>query len=93
MVNIIRDREDLTRGLYPGKGENPSTAQGGGKPKTDFYCAVAKEFFTGHDTYGAAYRADRDKVAATTGKKRKEAVKELKKWGLKVKNRLRECVH
>ncbi|KAJ3713437.1 hypothetical protein C8R42DRAFT_545841, partial [Lentinula raphanica] len=45
LVNSILDNYKVKIGLYPGPGQHASTKNGGGKPKTDHYFALAEALF------------------------------------------------
>jgi hypothetical protein len=65
----------IKQGLFPSPGANVSTAEGGGKPKTDHHYALAVALFAEHDTYQIAFNL-------ATQPKQKAA------WGKKIKNHL-----
>ena len=46
LLSEVEDNREIRQGLYPGTGANASTANGGGKPKTDFYWKLALHLFT-----------------------------------------------
>ena len=45
LLNVVEDDPEIRQGLYPGTGANVSTANGGGKPKTDFNTQGSRAFF------------------------------------------------
>ena len=80
LIAAIEENITIKRGLYPPPGGNPSTANGGGKAKTDHYAELAKLLFTHHEKSGAAFApalAD---------------VKLMAQWGTKIKNRVKQYV-
>ncbi|EKM58903.1 uncharacterized protein PHACADRAFT_85896, partial [Phanerochaete carnosa HHB-10118-sp] len=77
--------------LYPPPSAHISTQQGDGKTKIEFFCLVANDFFLSHSIYGPTYRALKEKCEkATSAKERRAAQQVLKKWGFKIKNRMRD---
>ena len=78
LLNEVEDNPEIRQGLYPGTGANASTANGGGKPKTDFYWQLAVHLFADHEEYGGLLAT----AQQSTTKKDRES------WVLKVKNQL-----
>ena len=79
---MVEDDREIRQGLYPGTGANVSTANGGGKPKTEFYWQLATHLFTDHDDDGALFANTRQ----SSTKKAREP------WILKIKNQLSRFV-
>lgn len=61
LINAIRDDPSIRNGLYPKPGQNASTAQGGGKPKTEFYFALAIIMFKEHPAFNVEKMASVEK--------------------------------
>ena len=57
LVTAITDNTDIKNGLFPRPGANASTANGGGKRKTDHLYEVACEVFADHPTHSEAFAA------------------------------------
>ncbi len=76
LVSALEDDKDIREKLFPPIGSNPSTQDGGGKPKTDFQYALAVAVFADHPIYGSMFAKAGSAV-------------EKKGWALKIKNRLR----
>jgi len=53
LLNAVEDDPEIRQGLYPGTGANVSTANGGGKPKTDFFWQLAVHLFSDNEEYAA----------------------------------------
>lgn len=83
LLNAVEDDPEIRQGLYPGTGANASTANGSGKPKTEFYWQLATHLFGGHDEYGALFAG----AQWSSTKKAREP------WVLKVKNQLNRFVY
>lgn len=79
LLSQIGDDPTIREGLFPGCGSTPSTADGGGKKKTEFHAMLADLLFHDHLVYGAAY------ASAVTAKEK--AV-----WATKIKNRLKRYI-
>ncbi|RPD52273.1 hypothetical protein L226DRAFT_466837, partial [Lentinus tigrinus ALCF2SS1-7] len=77
LISAVEDNSDIKQALYPSPGGHPSTANGGGKAKTDHHAQLAKILFQEHEKYGAAF------APALTD------AKVLAAWGMKIKNRLK----
>ncbi|KAA1470051.1 hypothetical protein DENSPDRAFT_669018 [Dentipellis sp. KUC8613] len=75
IITAIEDDEKIRSGLFPGPGKTPSTANGGGKAKTDWYYQIAEKTFKDHEEYSEPF-------AKATSAKAKA------KWSEKIKNRL-----
>ena len=82
LLGTVEDDPEIRQGLYPGTGANASTANGGGKPKTEFYWQLATHLFADHEEYGAPF----SDALNTTSKKAQDP------WVLKVKNQLNRFV-
>ncbi len=74
LITCINENVMIKRGLYPPPGPNPSTANGGGKPKSDFHAALAYALFKDHEKYGAQFAEAKGDPA------------KLSKWAGKIKN-------
>jgi hypothetical protein len=75
LLTALTDDPVIKQGLFPSPGANVSTAQGGGKKKTDHHYALATALFATHPDYSAAFQ-----LAQTS--------KQKSLWGLKIKNRI-----
>jgi hypothetical protein len=82
LLGGVEDNPEIRQGLYPGTGANASTANGGGKPKTDFYWQLATLLFADHEEYGTLFATAQE----SSSKKARES------WLLKVKNQLNRFV-
>jgi len=82
LLSEVEDNCEIRQGLYPGTGANASTANGGGKPKTEFHWQLATHLFANHEEYGTLFE---DAQRASTKKAREP-------WTLKVKNQLNRFV-
>ncbi len=80
LINKLTDDDEVRESLFPSPGANRSTAQGGGKTKTEAHATLAAALFKDHIEYGPAYRADM------------AVKKEHAKWSNKIKNRLDKYV-
>ncbi|KAH9903892.1 uncharacterized protein BXZ73DRAFT_111354 [Epithele typhae] len=78
LITSVIENKEIKNGLYPEPGPNPSMKNGGGKRKTEFHAKLATIVFADDLEYGAAFNAE---VKADP--------KNIVKWGLKVKNRLK----
>ncbi len=74
LITHISKNVHIKRGLYPPPGQNPSTASGGGKLKSDFHSELARALFDGHNRYGEEF-SQANSVPA-----------KLAKWAGKIKN-------
>ncbi|KAM5539999.1 hypothetical protein V8D89_006331 [Ganoderma adspersum] len=76
LITRINENAKIKRGLYPPPGPNPSTANGGGKPKSDFHAELARALFENHAKYGTQFEQAKSDPA------------KLSKWAGKIKNRM-----
>ena len=83
MLSAVEDNRDIRQGLYPGTGANASSANGGGKPKTDFYWQLAVQLFADHEEYGTVIEEVRGSLMK----------KVWDPWVNKIKNQLNRFVH
>lgn len=83
LLSEVEDNREIRQALYPGTGANASTANGGGKPKTDFYWQLAVHLFADHEEYEKFF------VEA----KQSSLKKHREPWVLKVKNQLSRFAH
>jgi len=79
----VEDDPEIWQGLYPGTGANASSANGGGKPKTDFFWQLAVHLFSDHEEYGALIMGAQE----SSTKKARDP------WVLKIKNQLNRFVY
>lgn len=82
LLNALEDDREIRQGLYPGTGANVSSANGGGKPKTDFFWQLAIQLFSDHEEYGTLIAG----AKASSTKKARDP------WVLKIKNQLNRFV-
>lgn len=73
LLDEVEGNPEIKQGLYPGTG-----ADGGGKPKTEFYWRLAIHLFADNEEYSAPLAE-----AQRSSKKKDRAP-----WVLKVKNKL-----
>ncbi|KAJ7588957.1 hypothetical protein C8J56DRAFT_1078238 [Mycena floridula] len=78
LIGAIEDDIDIKQGLFPPPGQGPLKTNG--KPKTDYYIALARIVFANDPVY-------RPEFARAS-----KMPKGLSKWGDKVKNRLEKYV-
>ncbi|KAJ7595290.1 hypothetical protein C8J56DRAFT_1042390 [Mycena floridula] len=74
LIGAIEDDIDIKQGLFPPPGQGPLKTNG--KPKTDYYIALARIVFANDPVYGPEFA------------RASKMPKGLSKWGDKVKNRL-----
>ncbi|KAF7965124.1 hypothetical protein HWV62_45549, partial [Athelia sp. TMB] len=82
LITHITDDRVIKQALFPSPGSSASYAKGGGKPKTEYHWMLAKLLFTGHKSYGDAFRI------ALECKENKRGACLRKLWSNKIKNRL-----
>jgi hypothetical protein len=81
LIEAIVSDKNIRAGLYPPKGGNPSTINGGGKKKVEFHFQVAKKVFENHQVYGVHFAAALKNARSPTSA-----------WADKIKNRLSRLV-
>jgi hypothetical protein len=83
LISTIDENPLYKRILYPPPGGNPSTAKGGGTPKTDIHWSLVKDVLGPTEKYGTLVKAITSS-SADAGRR--------SKWGNKVKTCLSTCV-